>query len=431
MSESIRHDPAGLPCHGRTDAEGRLVAADAPLYALQAAAGARLGQPLAVPQLRAVVSEALRLQRDLRRAIVAADETQDYELRVRVTPRDAGARITIEAMRPRPRGEARFTAEPDNDEAPDFTVDVRMRLTDVRPAIARRFGVDLDTLPCPFTELATLLPDKDGSLPFLDALARGSGFERQRAMVRARDFHFAFAGRPLVEAGEVTGFAMTVLGAGVPEQPPEEHFDDTLRTPLTRIIAAADQIVDRSDGPLRSDYANYAGDIATAGRHLLSVIRSIGKAAGDTREDVDLVELAREAAAMASAEARAKAVEIELEEHDGALVAAGEPRGVLQILVNVIGNAVEHSPEGGTVAVVFDEDNRDVSVTVADQGPGIARADQGRIFEAYERLGPRGDKHAGLGLAISRRLARSMRGDLGLESALGEGARFTLKLPRP
>ncbi|WP_265563143.1 sensor histidine kinase [Sphingomicrobium arenosum] len=430
MSESIRHDPAELPYLGRVDAEGRLVAADAPLYALQAAAGARLGEGIAIPQLRAVVNEAMRRGRDLRRAIIAADEHEDFELRVRVVPREGGAAISIEDMRSRPRGEARFIAEPDNDDQPDFTVDVRMRMTALRPEIARRFGVDLDSLPQPFTNFVTLTPEKQGSLPFLDALARGEAFDKQRASVRSRDFPFAFSGRPTIEHGEVTGFAMTILNASKPEVAEDEHFDDTLRTPLTRIIAAADQIVDRSDGPLRSDYANYAGDIATAGRHLLSVIRSIGKAAGDTREEIDLVALANEAASMASADAREKDVEIDVEDH-GPLRASGEPRAVLQILVNIIGNAVEHSPEGGAVAVVFDEDNRHLSVTIADQGPGIARADQRRIFEAYERLGPEGEDHAGLGLAISRRLARSMRGDLELESALGEGARFTLKLPRP
>ena len=66
-----------------------------------------------------------------------------------------------------------------------------------------------------------------------------------------------------------------------------------------------------------------------------------------------------------------------------------------------------------------------VAATVADEGPGIAEADQQRIFERYERVGdaPGG---IGLGLAISRRLARSMGGDIELQSAPGEGARFTL-----
>ena len=69
-----------------------------------------------------------------------------------------------------------------------------------------------------------------------------------------------------------------------------------------------------------------------------------------------------------------------------------------------------------------------VAVTVADEGPGIAEADQERIFERYERADstPGG---SGLGLAISRRLAHSMRGDIELQSAPGAGARFTLVLP--
>jgi signal transduction histidine kinase len=69
-----------------------------------------------------------------------------------------------------------------------------------------------------------------------------------------------------------------------------------------------------------------------------------------------------------------------------------------------------------------------VTVTVADEGPGIAEGDHERIFERYERVGdaPGG---IGLGLAISRRLARSMGGDIELQSAPGEGARFTLILP--
>jgi signal transduction histidine kinase len=63
----------------------------------------------------------------------------------------------------------------------------------------------------------------------------------------------------------------------------------------------------------------------------------------------------------------------------------------------------------------------------ADQGKGIAEEDQERIFEKFERLANGGG--AGLGLAIARRLARSMGGDVSLKSAAGEGACFTLALP--
>jgi signal transduction histidine kinase len=67
------------------------------------------------------------------------------------------------------------------------------------------------------------------------------------------------------------------------------------------------------------------------------------------------------------------------------------------------------------------------SVTVTDQGPGVAVEDQQRIFERFERAHSKEDG-TGLGLAISRRLARSMGGDVTLVSAPGEGARFTLTL---
>jgi len=130
-----------------------------------------------------------------------------------------------------------------------------------------------------------------------------------------------------------------------------------------------------------------------------------------------------------SGDAAAIGFEFEVEDHAGPLDARGEPRAILQILVNILGNAVRHSPQGGTVAIVFDETHGKAQVTVADQGPGIDRRDQQRIFERYEQGAAPGS--AGLGLAISRRLARSMDGDVTLESAPGEGARFTLTLPRP
>jgi signal transduction histidine kinase len=128
-------------------------------------------------------------------------------------------------------------------------------------------------------------------------------------------------------------------------------------------------------------------------------------------------------------EARAEERGIKLEAAQaGPLHASGEDRAVIQILVNLMGNAVRHSPEGGTVRLAFEKTAGTASVTVSDEGPGIDPADQQRIFERFER-GDQKSVSTGLGLAISRRLARSMGGDVTLESAPGEGARFTLTLP--
>src|SRR5204863_29419 len=68
-------------------------------------------------------------------------------------------------------------------------------------------------------------------------------------------------------------------------------------------------------------------------------------------------------------------------------------------------------------------------ITVADQGEGLSDEQQARLFDKFERLGRQGDGGSGLGLYISRRLARAMDGDLTVDSAPGQGARFTLDLP--
>jgi signal transduction histidine kinase len=78
--------------------------------------------------------------------------------------------------------------------------------------------------------------------------------------------------------------------------------------------------------------------------------------------------------------------------------------------------------------LIFSRTTGTASVTVADEGPGVAAADQQRIFERFERAHPK-EGGTGLGLAISRRLARSMGGDVTLDIAPSGGARFTLTLP--
>jgi signal transduction histidine kinase len=125
--------------------------------------------------------------------------------------------------------------------------------------------------------------------------------------------------------------------------------------------------------------------------------------------------------------AEERGVTIELGTSD-ALPAQGEERAVIQILINLIGNAIRHSPDGGTITLNFSRTPGTASVSVCDQGPGIAAADQQRIFERFERAHTM-ESGTGLGLAISRRLARSMGGDVTLVSAPGEGACFTLILP--
>jgi signal transduction histidine kinase len=276
-------------------------------------------------------------------------------------------------------------------------------------------------------------------MPLISALAARRGFTGQRARSRADDKRILILGGEVVSAtsGGFAGFR----GSAQLEHPEEttaqpaktstiDHaLDEVLRSPLDRIIESAERIVERADGPLRSEYASYGNDIAAAARHLLSVVRSMSEESAVAQQQIDLAAAAAEAVVMVQPAAEERNVVLEAEPVER-LAATGQDRAVIQILVNLIGNAVRHSPEGGTVHLAFSQTPASASVSVSDQGPGIDAADQQRIFERFERVEPK-EGGTGLGLAISRRLARSMGGDVTLESAPGEGARFTLTLPSP
>jgi signal transduction histidine kinase len=160
---------------------------------------------------------------------------------------------------------------------------------------------------------------------------------------------------------------------------------------------------------------------------LLSVIRSIGQS-GTPAQPIDLAQAINEAVALVHPIAVERDITIVGGHVDAQCRAKGQSHAVVQILVNVLGNAVRFSPDGASVTWSFEHDERECRVIVTDTGPGIAPADQQRIFERYERVDKNVDG-SGLGLAISRRLARTMGGDIRLESTPGEGSRFTLVLP--
>ena len=435
-----------VPINGRVDRDGRLVAADAALERLQVEAGSALGRALALPQIAALARAAASLGVALARSVVAADRHHDLDLYVRAEPTGDDVLLTIERWVARPMAAPRLTAvdglTEDGSPAADrssyeFDVDAGLALTDLSPALAALLGVEQGAaLGRPLTGLFRLLEEADGTMPLLAGVANRSAVAAQRAEPRmAPGQELKIDADPeFDDAGTFVGFHARVRregehGPSNDDQPMfEDSLDEALRSPLARIISAADHIVERGDGPLRSDYANYASDIAAAGRHLLSVIRAMGQSNAPAARSIDLDLLAREAVGLVQPMADPRGIEIAVGEVDASCPVAGEAHAVIQILVNVLGNAVRHSPDGGRIAVAFEQDSSGARVTIADEGPGIAAADQERIFARYERVGSAPDG-SGLGLAIARRLARSMGGDITLDSTPGEGARFTLVLP--
>lgn len=428
---------------GRLDREGRLVWADPQLEALQREAGSAIGDALALPQIAAVAQLARKLAMPVSRPVLAASMDHDIELWAEATPDADGIALSLQGWTVRAPAGPRLAAilgGGSNAETGgarnEWAADEELRIISLSPDLAELLGVDPDDVAGqPLTRVVRLEEDDAGEMPLISALASRRGFIGQHGRSRADDSRaITLAGEVVAAAdGSFAGFRGTMQSDRMAQSSAarpvafDEALDEVLRSPLDRIIETAERIVQRSDGPLRSDYASYGSDIAAAARHLLSVLTSMSGEPAHVDRSVDLAALAGEAVVMLDSSAEDRDVRIDLERCD-ALLANGEQRAVIQILVNLVGNAIRYSPRGGTIRLGFSRTPATASVTVADEGPGVAASDQQRIFERFERAHTE-EAGSGLGLAISRRLARSMGGDVTLDSAPGEGARFTLTLP--
>jgi two-component system phosphate regulon sensor histidine kinase PhoR len=108
-------------------------------------------------------------------------------------------------------------------------------------------------------------------------------------------------------------------------------------------------------------------------------------------------------------------------------------RALEQVLTNLVDNAIKYCPEGARITVEGTADSEAVNLTVVDSGPGIEKRHCDRLFERFYRVDAGRSRElggTGLGLSIVKHLAEVMRGTVNLESTVGQGSRFTVRLPR-
>lgn len=434
----------------RVDREDRLIDADATFAALNAQAGGATGQLLAVPQLATIVRLARRLQILVARGVTIADGDGEIDCWVRALPGEMGVTIAVSPMREwpawRPAAGSSIRVAPPPGADWTWETDAALNVMGVAPEVAAAHGFDAaSVLGRPLTRLFTIENDEDGVLPILDAIAARRDFADQPATIRGTGRRCRIAATARHDAsGAFAGF----VGAAFVESAEQVHKDaplsfafsrrleSILRGPLRRIIANADSINVANDGPIDSHYVDYAADIASAARHLMGLVDDLTDIEAIERPDfapapdeVDLADVARRAAGLLSVRAADAGIRIDRSAVGEAVLVTAEFRRTLQILVNLIGNAVHYSPRGGTLRLYLGREDNFATVTVEDEGAGIPVEDQTRIFEKFERVNPTESGGSGLGLYIARRLARAMGGDLTVESAPGQGARFTLSLP--
>ncbi len=210
-----------------------------------------------------------------------------------------------------------------------------------------------------------------------------------------------------------------------------------LRTPLNAVLGFSDLLGEDRYGSLNDKQRRYVNHISTGGKHLLRLINDIldlsrieaGRlqlTIETVRVDASLSEVCDTLQPLASKKNH------RLIKHPapGLSVRADSTR-LKQILMNLVGNAVKFTPEGGTIELAGKRVGDQVRLEVRDSGPGIPPDEQKRIFEAFYRLtqNAKAAEGSGLGLAITQRLVELHGGQLGLESEPGKGSCFFFTLP--
>lgn len=433
----------------RIDSAGRLLSADARLLALQERAGAALGDPIAVPPLASMARLARTLKILVSRSVVVAEGDHDLDIWVRARPDGDQVVLSVGGWTIRPQRAPWLMPQGDGEPLTPMATEDWTWATDAALRLTTLSYGSADLIGQPLTRIVRLLEDENGDLPIIDSVAGGTDLVDQRALRRdGPDAEIMLSATVRTDVdGRFIGFDGRATAVALP--PPDElsyelpvdtafgaRLDKALRAPLGRIVANADSIRAQTDGPLRRDYADYAGDIASAARHLLALVDDLGDLQAVEHADfkieveaIDLADIARRAAGLLQVRAADRNVRIDRPASDEVLAAKGEFRRVLQIIVNLISNAVRYSPEGAMIWLRTEGDAETAVLIVADQGKGIAVDDQARIFDKFERIDPSEPGGSGLGLYISRRLARAMGGDIVVDSAPGQGARFVLTLP--
>ncbi len=213
-----------------------------------------------------------------------------------------------------------------------------------------------------------------------------------------------------------------------------------LKTPITSIKGFVETIIDTAD--LDSDEAKrFLQIISRQANRLHAIIEDLLKLSR-IEQGIDRGEIELEVgklkpvlnAAVHACQPQAQAKEMSIAVHcDPELRARINPPLLEQALVNLIDNAVKYGSSGQTVTVAAESTEDLVGVTVADQGPGIAKEHLSRLFERFyrvDRARSSSQGGTGLGLAIVKHIVISHGGTIGVESEVGKGTKFTLKLAR-
>jgi PAS domain S-box-containing protein len=213
-----------------------------------------------------------------------------------------------------------------------------------------------------------------------------------------------------------------------------------LRTPLNAIAGYVELIELGIRGPVTPHQQEDLARIQKNQKHLLGLINQVLNYArverGSVRyqmDDVPLTEVLAGLDPLVAPQLRARGIAFRMASCAPGLMVRADHEKLSQILLNLLSNAAKFTHPGGEVSMGCQVQGKDVRIHVRDTGVGIPEDKIKDIFEPFVQIDPnltRTEEGVGLGLAISRDLARGMGGDLAVRSRVGEGSTFTLSLPR-
>ena len=216
------------------------------------------------------------------------------------------------------------------------------------------------------------------------------------------------------------------------------NMSHELRTPLNAILGYSELLFDGIYGALEDRVRGVLERVQHNGRHLLGLINDVLDLskidAGQLKlafDNYSMASLVKSTLASTESLAQAKGLALECAIADGLPMGYGDERRLTQVLLNIVGNAIKFTDQG-SVTVSAKAADGCFDIDVRDTGPGIAPADQGRIFEEFQQVdvsSTRKKGGTGLGLAIARRIIEMHGGKISVTSELGAGSTFHVIVP--
>ncbi len=215
------------------------------------------------------------------------------------------------------------------------------------------------------------------------------------------------------------------------------HMSHELRTPLNAIVGFAQLLQRDARAPLATHQLGYVREMLAGAHHLLDLINEVLDL-GSIEAGRLLVQMApvaldpllHECLSLVRPLAATHAVQLVAPPADGGLRVQADRVRLKQVLINLLGNAVKYNRRGGEVRLLAATHGERIRIDVSDTGPGLDAAACARLFRPFERLGAERTavEGTGIGLAISRRLAQAMGGELGVTSEPGRGSTFWVEV---